>query len=417
MAAADKNQCQDPENQPLLDETEEEDDDSMSYDARKLVTFDVFFNLSGTVWTKYSLWKQMGMLVLCSLTTGCVVAFSVKDPSKLDTSKFATISQFLSVIVGLLLGFFLSSAVNRWYSCTNGFLSLFDAIRGLQMQLGALGVPQERLRMVLRYGLVSCYCLTNDLYRDALPAKERQQFTREKWEELTITEGKYKAWEKGTGLARVFPEERSTLEKVEDPSQTLWVWITSLLTRMSADGEIPPMPTPTYGRVIAIAEAAYNGIREVRASVTVQPPYVYVQMLAMLVTLNNIITAVSFGMTLGVNVGMLVNQNAKVLGIKTEVETDNSAAGRGLQDLAIAFVMSTIGPFLYQALLEVAVCIAQPFASGGSKTPGSIPTAKLLQNMERDLRDADMMSSDLPWWDKPHFKPPLPAGYKRASIC
>eukprot|EP00933_Yihiella_yeosuensis_P074905 TRINITY_DN83_c2_g3_i2.p1 TRINITY_DN83_c2_g3~~TRINITY_DN83_c2_g3_i2.p1 ORF type:complete len:403 (+),score=82.75 TRINITY_DN83_c2_g3_i2:123-1331(+) len=392
----------DPEKQPLL--AEDEDDDSMSYDARKLVTFDVFLNLSGTVWSKASLWKQMGMLILCSLTTAVVVACSVKNPDKLDTAKFATISQFLSVIVGLLLGFFLSSAVNRWYSCTNGFLGLFDAIRGLQMQLGALGVPTERLHLVLRYGLVSAYCLTNDLYRDALPANERKQFATEKWNDLTLKEGaEYDAWEKGGCLARILPKERATLEKVEDASQTLWVWITSLLTRMSADGEIPPMPTPTYGRVIAIAEAAYNGIREVRASVTVQPPYVYVQMLAMLVTLNNIITAVSFGMTLGVSVGVVLAKY-KIGGIDVKVSDD--AASKGLQDLAISFIMSTIGPFLYQALLEVAVCIAQPFASGGSKTPGSIPTAKLLQNMEKDLRDADMMGQDLPWWDKPHFKPP-----------
>lgn len=41
-----------------------------------------------------------------------------------------------------------------------------------------------------------------------------------------------------------------------DPAQTLWVWITSLLTRMAADGEIPPMASPTYGRVITMAEQA-----------------------------------------------------------------------------------------------------------------------------------------------------------------
>lgn len=31
----------------------------------------------------------------------------------------------------------------RWYSCTNGFLELFDAIRGLHMQLNAMGVAKE----------------------------------------------------------------------------------------------------------------------------------------------------------------------------------------------------------------------------------------------------------------------------------
>eukprot|EP00440_Ansanella_granifera_P041076 gb/GFBE01044542.1/.p1 GENE.gb/GFBE01044542.1/~~gb/GFBE01044542.1/.p1 ORF type:complete len:150 (+),score=60.73 gb/GFBE01044542.1/:1-450(+) len=145
----------DEEKKPLLadeegkagDEEQElqEPDDSMSYDARKLVSFDVFKDLSGTVWTKSSLWKMMGMLVLISLTVSIVVACTLKDPSKLEVGKFQKISGFLKVVVGLLLGFFLSNSVQRWYNCTNGFLELFDAIRCLHMQLSALGVPKERI--------------------------------------------------------------------------------------------------------------------------------------------------------------------------------------------------------------------------------------------------------------------------------
>ena len=44
------------------------------------------------------------------------------------------------------------------------------------------------------------------------------------------------------------------LANVVDPSQTLWV--TSLLTRMAADGEIPAMPTPTYGKIMSLADKA-----------------------------------------------------------------------------------------------------------------------------------------------------------------
>mmetsp|Transcript_338 Transcript_338/g.481 ORF Transcript_338/g.481 Transcript_338/m.481 type:complete len:91 (+) Transcript_338:168-440(+) len=79
-----------------------------------------------------------------------------------------------------------------------------------------------------------------------------------------------------------------------------------------------------------------------------------------------------------------------------------------LQDLTIALVLATVGPFLYQALLEVAVCIAQPFASAGkdSKSPGRIPTEKLLGNLEKDLKDIEFMSSSLPWWQQAYFKKP-----------
>lgn len=87
-------------------------------------------------------------------------------------------------------------------------------------------------------------------------------------------------------IARLLPNETETLKQIIDPAQTLWVWITSLLSRLAADGEIPPIPTPTYGRVITMAEQAYTGIRAVRASIRVQPPYVHVQMMAALVLVS-----------------------------------------------------------------------------------------------------------------------------------
>jgi len=411
MAAA-----QDSEKTPLLAEEGkagesdgegsklEEPDDSMSYDARKLVTFEVCKDFTGTVWAKRSLWNMMGMLITVAIVTSVAVAFCVSDPSKIDVGKFQKISGFLKVIVGLLLGFFLSSSVARWYTCTNGFLELFDAIRGMQMQLSALGVPKERVHLCLRYCILSANCLNNSLLAGALRPKARAAFLKEKWQKmLTTDKNSSVAWSQpDASLAKVYEEELKILNGLEDPSQTLWVWVTSLLSRMSADGEIPPMPTPTYGRIIQIAETAYNGIREVRASVSVQPPYVHVQMMAMLVNINNLICALSFGMTMGVTVA------AYIARMKSGKATDAEDTAQDLQDLLITFIISTVGPFLYQALLEVAVCIAQPFADAGkdTKSPGRIPTDKLLYQLEKDLRDAEKMTENLPWWDQPYFKQP-----------
>ena len=99
-----------------MQETEEAFD-SMSYDARQLVTFSVFRNFSGTVWTKPSLWKMMGILLMIAFATASIVVVFTKDPAKLDVGRFSRISSFLEVVVGLLLGFFLSSSVQRWYNC------------------------------------------------------------------------------------------------------------------------------------------------------------------------------------------------------------------------------------------------------------------------------------------------------------
>merc|ERR1719214_520373 len=89
----------------------------------------------------------------------------------------------------------------------------------------------------------------------------------------------------------LLPEETAQLRPLSDHAGLLWIWIGSLIGRMAQDGEIPPMASPTYGRIMNLAQEAHNGIRNVKASVCVQTPFVYVHMLASLVHINNLINA------------------------------------------------------------------------------------------------------------------------------
>eukprot|EP00931_Biecheleriopsis_adriatica_P006162 TRINITY_DN107611_c0_g1_i1.p1 TRINITY_DN107611_c0_g1~~TRINITY_DN107611_c0_g1_i1.p1 ORF type:complete len:415 (-),score=98.33 TRINITY_DN107611_c0_g1_i1:19-1263(-) len=387
----------------------QEPDDSATYDPRKLLSFEVITDLSGTVWQKRSLWKMMFMLNVIMIIVAIVVALVVSEPEKLEVARFQKISTFLKVIVGLLLGFFLHNSVDRWYKCNDGFLELFDSIRALQMQLNALGVPKERVHLCMRYCIISAHCVSIDLVSNALPPDARDNYKKEKYAALVTTDSSScVAWQHPeSSLAKIYEEERVILRKLEDPAQTLWVWITSLLSRMAADGEIPPMPSPTYGRIIALAETANSGIRMVRASVAVQPPYVHVQMMATLVNVNNIICTISFGLSSGVTLSGYLRS-------LSGVAIPPAQLSAMLQDWSVGFILAIIGPFLYQALLEVAVCIAQPFADAGvDKAPGRISTEKLLYSLEKDLRDAELFTKILPWWTQPYFKAPAPSAEKK----
>merc|ERR1719352_269659 len=86
----------------------------------------------------------------------------------------------------------------------------------------------------------------------------------------------------------------------------LWMWVASLVGRMAQDGDIPPMASPTYGRIMNIAQNAHGGIRTVKQSIYVQAPFTYVHTLAILVHVNNIISVASFGVGLGLTVGTWV---------------------------------------------------------------------------------------------------------------
>merc|ERR1719221_326297 len=157
---------------------------------------------------------------------------------------------------------------------------------------------------------------------------------------------------------------------------------------------------------MTLAQAGHAGVRTVRSSVNVQPPFIYVQMLAALVHINNIINAISFGLTWGSSIGTTLEYfKVPPPGMHYDHGARMSELSRDTQNVIVSFFFSCFGPFIYQALLEVSIAIAQPFSS----LDGEIPTQKLLRNLERDLHDSKMVSRscNLPAkWDKPHFKQP-----------
>merc|ERR1719162_2094072 len=107
----------------------------------------------------------MKMLHLFSISTGVgiFVLCTASHPEWLKLSKFTDVSKFLNVVVGLLLGFFITSSVSRWHTCVDGFLELLDAIRNLQMQFTALGVPEKETNLCMRYCLASAWLLYGQL--------------------------------------------------------------------------------------------------------------------------------------------------------------------------------------------------------------------------------------------------------------
>lgn len=376
-------------------------DDNIDYTASHLSSWNSMLLLKGTVWDNPSLWIAMGWMVLLAFVIAALALWLVKDPASLQVSKFQQLSAFLNVFVGLLLGFFLASSVTRWYACADGFLMFFDAVRNLQMQFHALGVPDEDEATCLRYAVLSSWLLRIELYV-ACKAGEEQ----EKEHDKLFTELK----ERRPGLIKPSEEDflvRMSRKGQAEPSLLLWTWIASKIGRMAQDGDIPGMATPTYGRIMNILQVAHGGIRTVRGSIAVQVPFIYVHMLATLVHMNNFINAVSFGLTAGTTIGVLFQFFSG--------RNDREAAGYNhaarsaevrvdIQNLVLAFFFSIFGPFIYHALLEVAICIAQPF----DNEDGELPTGRMTYYLERDVLDAKIFSETLPGkkWEKPVFKVP-----------
>jgi len=392
--------------------------DTMTYDASVMSTWAVF-TIKGvkTAWHKKNTWMVMLQLTCVSFFVAILVLTFLSDPRAVDSSKFTSISVFLSVFVALLQGFFLASSVTRWYECTNGFLELFDAVRNLQVQFFALGVTDMKRFQCTRYGVLSGFLLSQELRMEGLPIEEREGAIQKLWMDLEVDEeppesmGLSPRAEEGSSPANrmyITKEESAMLQTVEEPAGMPWVWVASLVGRMAQDGDIPPMASPTYGRIMNLAQNAHQGIRQVKQSISVQAPFVYIHVLATLVHVNNIINAFSFGLTLGATLGTYMMRGDRefekwlIAHPKYRHEATERDLTADVENLVVIFFISMLGALVYQALLDVSISIAQPFVT----SEGEIPVDRLLTQLQQDLADGWVVANNLPSWEKPRFKKP-----------
>jgi len=86
----------------------------------------------------------------------------------------------------------------------------------------------------------------------------------------------------------------------------VWVWVASLIARMAADGEVPPMGSPTYNALITTSKGnAMGAIRKAKNCLNIQMPFPYAHMLATLVHINNYVLATICGIQMGSAIGQV----------------------------------------------------------------------------------------------------------------
>jgi len=328
-------------------------------------------------------------LLLSFVVATCIA--TVPDIVLVDAVKIEKLGTFLNVFVGMLLGFYLASSMNRWYGCVSAFLELLDAVRSMQMQMTALGVDPKRNETLSRFGILSAWLLHLSL--------NLESDAGEKGKPVNNGDGQQKdraarIWKKldqhRPQLA--LPQEKEKLMQYSESYALLWTWVASLIGRMAQEGEIPPMASPTYGRILNIVQVAYSSIRNVRALQQIKAPFVYVHTLAILVHINNILNAMSFGLVMGIAFSATFAEDSYDIRMRQRAHLYSS--------LFMQFCFSMVAPILYLALLNVSINISQPFTYHNAK----IPAMKFIRNLEEDVSNAARLGETPPDWEKASFK-------------
>jgi len=373
--------------------------DTMTYHTRFLKTWYVFTILKHTIWTHSALWHMMRRLLILSIVVAALTYTFFPDAEHLDVSKFREITNLINIFVGLMLSFFLAASVGRWSSCVDAFVLLFNSIRNLSMQFHALGVCNDRINLVLRYGVLSAVILINDLKKMALKADDQAGAEEAMWRRLMCVQDT-----PGTKYFYLTHKEFQLLRHVRDVPGTMWVWNATLIGRMAADGDVPAMNTPTYGRILDLCQRAQDSLRLVRTAMFVRTPFTYVHTLAVLVHITNAFFAVALGLTFGASLEGVVHY-ANSWWVE---DADKRHAADNLLSLPADYCTTVIveslkcivAPMLYQAFFMLGCSVSCPFTDPAA----AVPVDRMLKSLQLDLMDSERLAKNPPLWEVPRFK-------------
>jgi len=367
--------------------------DTMTYNSLGLLSWMALADATRTVWSNYTLWIMACRFSSVVLAIAVLEMSMFADPGSMDPLAFSEITSVLTVFVSLLLGFYLTSSIKRWTTCIDGFLSLFEVIRALQMQLHALGVGRESIAKVVRFGMVSAWLCARLQKIEGMAKNKREAALKETWLELQNPTDPY------LGLTK---EECEKLRDIHDPCPILWLWVALFLGRLASDGDIPPMASPTYGRMVMLANDAQVALKEVRMCGEVKIPYLYTHTLSAVVHVNNILCAISMGMTLGSCIGQLLtiwDPRMTLYGAKSH---PTFSASEIWQMLLVQTLKCFVAPLLYQACLEICFCLYSAF--GGETEEAMVPADRMVREWTRELDGLMDLAAKPPHWPPPIFK-------------
>jgi len=385
---------------------------SVNYSTRTLTDWQAFRVRSGSVWCRPELWIMMFRLLLLAFAISIVTVLVVPDPASLKASKFTAISKFLNIIVGWMVGIHLSTSVTRWFDCVNGYLELMDAIRNLQMQFYALGLPDHLANPVIRQGYASgwliyqsCLLETKVNVDKKSHHSDRSIEVIEMWKVLSAKQVGVLGSDEEETVPLLMAHEMAALKKARDPPALIWMWVGCLIARYAQDKWLPAMESPVYGRIMNIVQDAYTAIRDVRTSCSVQSALVYTHFMATIVHIQNILNAVCLGLVGGIGIGTwMVRRGYHIY--EPEAHTSRQDFHQDFQNIAVTVMYCCLGPIMFQGLLLICMDVSQPFDSKAS----AIPVDHLLIQLEHDLKDCRHMIDHLPC-ERPYFKkaPPRPS--------
>jgi hypothetical protein len=360
------------------------------YNPQQMCTWEIFRSYHGTVLADEKIFRVAGGLMVVAASSVCLVFCFCPRPQDLKMSSFFSLVLYFKVFIAFMLGMYMSFCLKRWWMCMQTLTDFFLGIRKISYFCNSAGVPDEPLHAIQRLSMISAYLLENEV----TSIFTTDTATREaKWATLV-------QHLREEGL--IHDDELETLEKhVEHDSRALvvWTWVGCHIAALD-------LPAPLRGVLYELVTKQTDLVTQIKTFLIFQLPYMYSHMLACFVHLNNIMIAVACGVGIAVAIGDMVQGWSWWSKDRAGVAVPNSIHPRsqvytGIQMVFVHMLVLFVQPLIYQAFLEIASMLCDPF----THVTYGVPIHDCIFETKRLIHDQNVFAKhDLDEIEKNHRK-------------
>lgn len=265
------------EEEEIMRHKEEDSCDGLNnvYDINELVTFKVFGFYKGTVLESHALWKETIVMGLIYWSLFGVLFYFRWEHFSAFVGKESTIRAFIamfSTLIGLLLCFYMSLNLGRWWQMRMAVQNIQEGSKKLMMMISQ-GVLHDYVlnETINRYARCSLFLMFAASQNE--PGQDCPRVKAQKCGLLTVEESE-KLQELNPHMTFV-------------QAETLWVWLANMVTRLHDQG-LTKGP-PHYCALMAAVESGRSGVTDVQTYLETPIPLGYVHLLCLMVKFHNVI--------------------------------------------------------------------------------------------------------------------------------
>jgi len=360
------------------------DETVTTYDPESLTGWRAIFTLSGTIFSVRAMWQIIGMeLFVMSFIALCLFRY-VKDPHAYQTETMSIVVKTISVLIGFMLGLFLSSSLDRWWDTVKSVQMLFGVIKKLIMLASSLEIREDQRATLARRGVLSVRMLETELTR---PTTE---MFKKRFDELQE-------------MGKITAEERMILEKTPLDQRSFFTWVLISNYLKQFHNLMDPI---SYDRIVTLVLDGLSAVSSLRTLLHFQFPFIYMHMLAFMVHMANFLTAIGTGVTLGLLFARTRSDNFRKSDEKLVSIPDPSA----VMNEVLFFLVQA---FFYQAFLSIGAALSFPVATESSKQAYRLPFEPMVQALDRQLVIMNELAGDQSDFAARGPRSPAAAGSKK----